>query len=84
MAFVESIMIKIDGKLFEFNSENNTRDIEPQAYISEKNWYNPTNEFIEAMKNAKEISYRLIGDKYFIDFDIKPKKLLILPEFFSN
>jgi hypothetical protein len=81
--FIESIMVKIDGKLFEFKSLKNLREVEPQAYISEKNWYIPTNDFIEAFKGAKEISYRLIGKDYYIDYDLKAKKLAIIPEFFN-
>jgi hypothetical protein len=81
--FVENLMVKVDGKLFEFKSQNNTRIVEPQAYVSERNWYTPTKEFIEAFKNAKEITYRLNGKDSFMDFDIKEKKLAIIPEFFK-
>ena len=81
--FVENLMVKVDGKLFEFKSQNNTRIVEPQAYVSERNWYAPNKEFIEAFKNAKEISYRITGKDSFMDFDIKEKKLAIIPEFFK-
>lgn len=81
--FVESLLVKLDGKLFEFKSQNNIRIVEPQAYVSERNWYTPTKEFIEAFKNAKEISYRITGKDSFMDFDIKEKKLSIIPEFFK-
>lgn len=81
--FVENLMVKVDGKLFEFKSINNTRIVEPQAYVSERNWYTPTKEFIEAFKNAKEITYRLNGKDSFMDFEIKEKKLAIIPEFFK-
>lgn len=80
--FVEKIMIKIDGVLFEFDSKDSRRETMPEAYISEKNWFKPSNEFIDALKNAKEISYRLTGKNYYLDFEIKAKKLEIIKEYF--
>jgi len=81
--FVESIMIKIDGEMFEFDSQRDRREVESGGYVSEKNWYDPTPEFIKALKNAKEISYRLVGSDYYTDFDIKPKKLNAIEEYFE-
>ena len=81
--FVESLMIKIDGELFEFDSEQNIRDVASGGYISERNWYTPSTEFIDALKNSEEVSYRLIGKDSYIDFDLKKKKLSIISGFFN-
>ncbi len=80
--FVEKLMVKIDGVLFEFESTDESRKITSQAYISERNWYNPSDEFIEALKNAKEIKYRLYGKDYYKDYEINENKLAPIADFF--
>ena len=81
--FVNKITIKIDGVLFDLESIEDRREIEPQAYISEKNWYRPSEGFLEALKNAKTIEYRLHGKSYYEDFTVKETKLSVIPEFFN-
>ena len=82
--FVESISIKIDGSIYTLESLKERREVESGSYISEKNWYEPSSELVEAFKSAKEISYRLTGKSYFIDFEVKSKKLALIEDFFSN
>lgn len=79
--FVEKILVVIDGKKFEFESKESKRETFPEAYISEKNFFVPTAEFLEAFKNAKEIKYRLAGKSYYLDLEIKEKKLLTINEY---
>lgn len=79
--FVEEILLVIDGKKFNLKSVDSKRNVESQGYISERNYFKPTPEILEAFKSAKEIKYRLIGKSGYLDFEIKEKKLSALNDF---
>lgn len=79
--FVDEILIVIDGEKYTLKSIESKRDIESQGYITERNYFKPTPEILEAFKNAKEIKYRLIGKNNYLDFEIKEKKLSALNDF---
>lgn len=81
--FVNKMYVKIDGVMFEIESMDSKRKIEEQGYISEFNYYLPTEEFIEAFKNAKTIEYRLSGNEGYITFTVKESKLAVINEFFN-
>jgi hypothetical protein len=88
--FVDRIYIKLDGELFIFKSNQDRRDVMPQAYISELNFYDSNNidNFIEKLKVCKSIEYRMYGRDYFIDFEFNKRRMRLAREqidiFFKN
>jgi len=79
--FVDSIKIKLDGKMYEFKSSKNKRDVKDGGYIQELNIYAVDRNFIELMASSKKIEIRLQGEKDYLTMNYDDKYYQLLKDF---
>lgn len=89
--FVDQIEFDLDGKKISFSAikdfDKTKRDVQwygpgSGVYVSELNWYEIDESFVKELKNAKEISYRLIGDDIYMEMKLKKKHKEAIQKFY--
>lgn len=79
--FVKKIKIKLDDKMYEFDSVKDSRNVLNGSYIEELNYYAVNRDFIEKMANARSVSIRLVGKDNYIEMNFEPKHKSLLQDF---
>ena len=79
--FVKKLKIKLDDKMYEFDSVKDSRNVLNGGYIEELNYYAVDRDFIEKMANAATVSIRLVGKDNYMVMDYKDKHSDLLKNF---
>lgn len=79
--FVKKLKIKLDDKMYEFDSVKDSRNVLNGGYIEELNYYAVDRDFIEKMANAATVSIRLVGKDNYMVMDYKDKHSDLLKKF---
>lgn len=82
--FVEKIRIKLDGELFEFQSEKEIRDVKDYGNIEELNFYDVDRDFIEKLAQANTVLIRFSGADKYMDVEYKPEHSQLVKQFLAK
>jgi hypothetical protein len=82
--FVQSILFKIDGEIFELISSNHIRDVVTGPYVEETNYYEINRKFIDKIANCKKLEIRIYGKDHYIEPEITRDGLSLIIQFNSK
>ena len=82
-SFVDRIIIEINNKTFQFYSDKKSEGIVYNDVITEENWYEPSLEFINELKNVETLKFTIYGEGEYNTYTIKEKKLNIINDYFN-
>ena len=82
--FVKKLKIKLDDKLYEFDSVDNSSKVLDDGYIQELNYYAVDRNFIEKMANAGTVSIRLVGKDYYMEMNYESRHKSLLQDFLTQ
>lgn len=82
--FIDTAKIKLNDKMYTFNSIGNDRNVLSGSYIEERNVYNVTKNFIYEMAKAENVSIRLYGKSLYMDIEYKDEHRKLLNEFLQR
>jgi len=63
----ESLLLKVDGELFKFDTFDILRDVIWGGDVVEKAFYDVTTEFLVRLANAEEVAIKVRGKKFFLE-----------------
>ena len=79
--FVQSVLIKIDGEIFELVSNNHISSLVTGPYVEETNYYEIERKFIDKIANGKKIEIRIYGKDHYIEPEITRAGLSLIVQF---